>query len=145
MILLVPIAGCATTSDSSSDWKSLPPTAGWPWDIAEPVRHAEVKPSAIAQAEQAIQDTSFIRLNADALHAYIDNSSQFVESDEVYLVRGLATPHGTGGFQVSFDGRNLYVNHTALAHKRLPAYHQPLVVALPTPPERVYVWNTTAE
>jgi hypothetical protein len=105
----------------------------------------EVKPASRAEAERRLLAVAAERVSAEEAAAYAAEPLAVAEHEAVYLVRALYLNRGTGGFMVTFDGRDLFVRHDSLGRCAAPMGRQPLLVALPGAPEHVYVSVGMAE
>ena len=99
--------------------------------------------SARGEAESRLAGASVVPLSADEAERYLDVPLDAPGSHSLYLVRGVYLNHGA--FDAYFDGRDLTVHHGSLGRRAVPMKRQPLVVALPTQPQTVYVIASMAE
>ena len=146
IVLAAVAVGCADHRAASNNdaWFKAPDQWSSARD-AQPVKWVEVKPSAIARAEQQLAIASAVRISPNEVADYTNERLQLGQQDECFLVRGLYLNRGTGRFAAMFDGRDLYVQHRSLGHHAVPMQRQPLLVALPKAPEHVYVSVSMAE
>jgi hypothetical protein len=146
LALAAALLGCADhRAFSKTDAWFKPPDQWSAARDAASVQWVEVKPSASAEAERRLSSTAAERVSSDEASTYAGKPLKIGEHEEPYLVRGLNLNRGTGGFTVRFDGRDLYVHHGSLGRHAVPMSRQPLLVALPRPPEHVYVSVSMAE
>ena len=145
-VLAASLLGCADhRAFTKTDVWVRPPDHWSAGRDATSVQWVEVKPAASVEAERRLSSVEAERVSPEEASKYAATPLNLGGDEEPYLVRALYLNRGTGRFKVAFDGRDLYVHHRSLGHHAVPMSRQPLLVALPRPPEHVYVSVSMAE
>ena len=150
--LFISFAGCGGhgSTDNGRAWSTVD---SWyspaPWmesrADAHPVSCVEVKPSASPEAERVLSDNACVAITAADANRFLQHPLTVAPPLSLYLVRGVYLNRGTGAFSVTSNGVDLFVFHGSLGRSAVPMQRQPLIVALPSEPSKIYVSASMAQ
>lgn len=105
------------------------------------VSHVEVAPERQAEAQNLLTASTFVVLSEERARELAGRDVPGGATDRIYLIRAVYLYEGTGKFEVYSDGRQVAAVHHCLG--AFPAWkmtRRALIVRLPRPPERVWVY-----
>ena len=152
-LFAVLLPGCEVNSQEDDypedSWYhiAMPSVEPWDWNKVNASEIYEVNGAAKSKAEHLLRQKSIIQLSPLQVDALLSQNltSANLSGKTPYLVRALYFDKETGGFEVYFKGKTIWIEHGSLGHAPVPMKRQPLILLLKVRPDKVFVTCSMAE
>jgi len=137
-MVVVILNGCACQLSSQEkagmDWVTEYPSNF----NGKPVEFREVDENNIKNAIETLKEVPVRQISPDEAQAYTGVKLPEPSHGKYYLVRAVHGYLGSGGYEVTYDGESLLINHSSLGSCML-YYQSALVLQLQKEPNKVFV------